>query len=1037
MRYRHIPPSGDPPLTLSGDPLPSGCGTVVRRLTPPVIRASRLIAATLGALLLAGICRADDRPLSQLFHHAWGLRQGAPGAVVSIAQTADGYLWLATPAGLHRFDGVRFERYTPRGGSIPRRVTIVRPASNGGLWIGANPGGVTFLAGDQARPHPLPHDGPILELADDGSGGVWAATPEELLHQEGSAWTSSDPSWNLPPGRIDALLRGRNGMLWVLTGQRLYRRPPAGGPFTLATPVPALTSAATGLAEAPDGTIWISQNGSSRAVAGGDGSLRDGPVIARGHRNAAFDRAGRLWLATEEGIVRVTLAAAGRARVESITAAEGLSANNTFATFEDREGNIWVGTGAGLDFFRESLLTSAPVPPGTHAMRVEPDPDGGLWVGSYNRPLIKVDTERSTTYPVSSMVVGVSRGPDRSTWAWTAGQLWRLDRDGRIETYPAPPDVGKPDPRHIAVDHQGRVWLALARAGLLLFANGEWSRPGLAAAVPRGDPRLLFVDRSGRIWLSSEQEATMVDGAMPPRQFPPEDVGIGRVLSIADSVSGVWLGGEKGVALFDGTAIRHVHGIDNTSIGRITGIVEADDRSLWLNADRGVVRIPAEEWPKAIADLPTAPAFRVFDYLDGVIGGAAPIPPQSAAKTSDGRLWFVGFDNLVSIDPRRISTNPVPPPVHIQSVASGGTTFALEQELRLPARTSNLQIKYTALSLSMPERVRFRYRLDGADEDWTDAGSRREAFYTNLRPGSYVFRVTAANNDGVWNETGAVQAFVIPPALHQTMLFRSSAALGVVLGAVALYRGHVRRLRSQMHERIEERMNERERIARELHDTLLQGFQGLVLKFQAVATRIPAADPNHALLEDALTRADSVLIEGRDRVRGLRGAGASLDDLPAALTRMGDELARETTASFAVAVTGPGRPLHPVVRDEAYWILREGLINAFRHGQGHHVDVAVTFGPRELRVRLEDDGRGVEEDVLRAGGRAQHWGLPGMRERASRLGASLELSSRRGAGTAIELRIPAHVAYRPEERGARPRWWQSWRMLKARSDGHE
>jgi signal transduction histidine kinase len=396
-------------------------------------------------------------------------------------------------------------------------------------------------------------------------------------------------------------------------------------------------------------------------------------------------------------------------------------------------------------------------------------------------------------------------------------------------------------------------------------------------------------------------------------------------------------------------------------------------------------------------------------------------------------LWFVGFDNLVSIDPAAIDTNAVPPPVHIQSIASGGTTYSTATGVRLPVGASNLQIKYTALSLSMPDRVRFRYRLDGVDAEWQEAGTRREAFYTNLGPGSYRFQVIAANNDGVWNDAGATLAFVIPAAYYQATWFRVLCTLAAAAAAWGMYRRHVRRLAVQMQGRIEERLTERERIARELHDTLLQGFQGLVLRFQAVATTIPSTDPSRTLMEDALARADDVLVEGRDRVRGLRGAASAVGDLAAALAQFGEQLARDASAEFSVVIEGEPRALHPVVRDEAYWIGREALVNAFHHAEARRVEVEIAFGSRDLRLRLRDDGRGLEPEVLKKGGRAEHWGLPGMRERASRIGGRLELWSRAGAGTEVELRVPSPTAYPPAERRHRPSRW--WRAARGVTDG--
>ena len=983
----------------------------------------------------------EPRPLSHLFHQAWGIRQGAPGSIVDIAQTTDGYLWLASPGGLYRFDGVRFERYAPRSGTLPRRIVRLLADPRGGLWIGSSESSAGYIANDALRLTELGSAGTLWDLAIAADGATWAATTIGLLRFNGSGWVHAQGDWNLPSGPVQGVAAARDGSLWATTNGGLARLAPGATRFDIVVPGPRIERPfAMGIAEAPDGTIWTSSRDGVRAVARADGRTVQSSIALQTSGRLRFDRRGRLWMPTTGGVARATspggLDTGTPPALERFAAAQGLSTDSAFCVLEDREGNIWVGTGAGLDFFRETALVSAPLPPGTHAIRVVPDERGGVWVGSQNRPLMVLRDGVATTTSVPPPVTSVTHDHQGRTWAWGNGRLWRLDADGTIAPIAPPSGLAGRDAWSLTAEPNGRLWVTLLRAGIHHYDGKAWSSPTVTHLPSDATVRLTFSDASGRTWISQDDRVTMVD-AGGSRTFAPADgLMTGRISAIASGREHTWFGGDNGLARFDGASVRTVPGIDIHSVGRITGIVEANDGSLWLNADRGVVRIDMEEIGEALAERSGAPAFRVFDYLDGVIGGAAPIPPQSAGKSSDGKLWFVGFDNLVSVDPAAVPTNVVPPPVHIQSIGSGSTTYALAPDLRLAARTSNIQIKYTALSLAMPERVRFRYRLEGTDQDWQDAGTRREAFYTNLAPGHYRFRVIASNNDGVWNETGATQGFVIPPALYQTSIFKGSIIVLALGGVWLLYLAQVRRLRAQMHERIEERLNERERIARELHDTLLQGFQGLILRFQAVATRIPSADPTHALMEEALTRADSVLVEGRDRVRGLRGAAGSLDHLPGALAQVGEELARGTGATLTLTVEGDDRPVHPIVRDEAYWIGREALINAFQHGHGHRIQVEIAFGTRDLRIRVQDDGRGLDEDVLKSGQRPQHWGLPGMRERAARIGASLELRSRQGAGTSVELRVPAHLAYREDITTSRG-WWRWPRTISGRLDDGE
>jgi signal transduction histidine kinase len=379
---------------------------------------------------------------------------------------------------------------------------------------------------------------------------------------------------------------------------------------------------------------------------------------------------------------------------------------------------------------------------------------------------------------------------------------------------------------------------------------------------------------------------------------------------------------------------------------------------------------------------------------------------------SDGRLWFGTNRGVFALDPRRLVTNKEPPSVVITAAVSGSARFVAPAQLDLPALTSGVQIDYTSTSLVAPRRIRFRYKLNGVDQDWQDAGARRQAFYTNLGPGSYRFQVIAVNEDGVWNTTGAGLVITIAPAWYQTKWFLALCVLAAIVALALLFRLRLERMRAQIQGRLQERLLERERIARELHDTLLQGFQGLVLTFQAAMQRIPKGEPAREQMKEALERADEVLAEGRDRVRDLRDSIGVQGNLPLALKEAAEDLAPLHPAQFALTVQGTPRALHPVAMEEAYRIAREALANAYRHAGARKIEAEVDYCAAQLRVRIRDDGRGIDSEVLAKGGVPGHWGMSGMRERAQKLGARLLMRSGSGSGTDIELDIPAAVAYR-------------------------
>jgi signal transduction histidine kinase len=325
----------------------------------------------------------------------------------------------------------------------------------------------------------------------------------------------------------------------------------------------------------------------------------------------------------------------------------------------------------------------------------------------------------------------------------------------------------------------------------------------------------------------------------------------------------------------------------------------------------------------------------------------------------------------------------------------------------------------------IPERVGFRYKLEGVENDWQEAGTRRTTNYSNLGPGAYRFRVIACNNDGVWNEVGATLNFVIAPAWYQTIWFRVFYIAAAMAGLYMLYLFRLRQVTHQVRRQMATRLEERERIARDLHDTLLQGIQGLILKVDAAAKRMPVQEPFRQSIAKALDYGDEVMAEGRDRVRSLRGSSESLSDLPAAFQRVAEETPHDDAVVFKTVAEGSVRELHPLVLEESFLIGREAVINALSHSQGLKVEVEITYDPKQFRLRVRDDGRGIANAILEQGGRPGHWGLQGMRERAQKLGGELEVGNRRpGAGTEVLLTVPGSTAYRASDAKAKASWFR-------------
>jgi signal transduction histidine kinase len=474
--------------------------------------------------------------------------------------------------------------------------------------------------------------------------------------------------------------------------------------------------------------------------------------------------------------------------------------------------------------------------------------------------------------------------------------------------------------------------------------------------------------------------------------------------------------------------------------------MEGDANSLWLYMACGLVRIARPELDAWIAAEKDENAKRmiqvtVFDSGDGVRihtpGGYSP----PVAKSPDGRLWFLPFDGVSVVDPRHLPFNKLPPPVHIQEIIADHKNYnsSSSSQLSLPPLVRDVELDYTALSLVAPEKVLFRYKLEGWDRDWQEAGNRRQAFYTNLSPRKYRFRVMACNNSGVWNEEGAFLDFSVASAYYQTNWFRLSGVAAFVLLLWALYQLRLQQLAREFNAGLEARVNERTRIARELHDSLLQGFQGLMFRLQAVRDLLPGQASEAAqALDIALERGDKAIAEGRDTVSNLREPILGDSDIAQALTALGKELALQSGNGLVpcvrVLLEGNQRELNPILRDEIYRIAREALRNAFLHSRAQKIEAEITYSDSEFLLHVRDDGGGIDPEVANQGARAGHWGLPGMRERAKSFGGKLEVWSQHGAGTEIKLRVPGAIAYGKSE--PRRRFWL-WRKKIGESDGQQ
>jgi PAS domain S-box-containing protein len=749
-----------------------------------------------------------ERTVGQFQHTAWGPKDGAPSPVTRLAQTSDGYLWLGSHDGLYRFDGVVFERYQPQsGGPFPvGTVSSLLALPTGDLWIAFMPGAISLLRNGNATNYTtrdgVPNGG-IWSFVQDREGAIWAATSGGLARLEGDRWREVGKDWSFPGKSARAVFLDRQGTLWVSTEDTVVFLPPGARRFQ---PTGIQVGTVPQIAQAANGKLWMAETTRSvRPIPLFDKRQpADKTEIRVGSQGILFDNNGALWVTSMgDGLRRSPAPERLKGsiqefgtEVESFTTSDGLSGDITSPVLQDREGNIWVGTVNGLDRFRKTNLVPVVLP----LKLVQPvwvPGDAGDIVVYDQDVLVRVHggrADRGHPY-VGRVAKSAYRDRSGAIWWLCPDAIFRYEegKDTRI-AYPASfPKLYLGTPRQATEDGSGLLWLAAERQGLFYWKEQKWHRLEAASEFERLTPRTAFTDWMGRAWFGYEGGTIiLLQDEHIQKVFAADDSPVGSVRAIQGRGRHIWVGGELGLAFFDGSRFRRVVPANAETIGRVIGVEETSNGSLWLAGNRSVIEIEATEVQKVLGDPSYRVKCRTFDSFDGLPG----ILTNEIQGTGDN-LWFSGNGGIVWVDAASISTNALPPPVLIRSVSANGKQAGSLANLAFPPRTTDLEIGYTALSLSVPEKVRFRYRLDEVDKDWHDAGTRREAFYTSLGPGKYHFRVIACNNDGVWNEEGAHLDFNIAPAWYQTSWFRLLYVAAFLAFLWGLYQLRVQQLRGE------------------------------------------------------------------------------------------------------------------------------------------------------------------------------------------------------------------------------------------------
>jgi len=1044
--------------------MPSRMGRIAKR------RTVTLVAITLTSLWCRAALGFDASSSANSYAHtAIRMRDGFPKApVVAFAQTPDGYLWLGTQLGLFRFDGVQGVAWPQvTGRTLPSDwAGSLLAGRNGALWIGSNVGLVRWGDGKLIEYPPLRGLG-VHSLLEDRDGTIWVAAESEatstgrLCEIRGGVVVCYGEDGRFGSSVYD-LLRDDAGRLWLVASNGLWLWSPG---------VPAVYSrfdvrqnAWPSLAVTPERALVVSSPEGVRLLE--QGTFHEIPVpitVSPGERvKILVDRKGALWLGTQrQGLVRIQ-----QGHVDRFDTASGLSGANVLALFEDREGDIWASTENGLDRFHEVAARMLSTEQGLSlgdVSAVVASKDGSLWmttpsglfrwvdgsVVAYRRRHEHVRGKSSpqelpSTKAREILVEGLPRGTFGSLFEDSHRRLWVGSSAGlgymENNRYVSVPGISAESRAVIhgfAEDAAGNIWMSQRAVGLIRVSPGgqlqtlDFKQLGIGEIW-----RLAFDPLRGGLWLGSVlgtiayledgkvRESYSV-GAVPQRRAVNE-------LRV-DAHGTLWASTEAGLAILKSGHLLVLDSRNGLPCDHVRGTMDDNDSAYWLYTACGLVRIKLaslDSWSASVmsgGSTTLEPRPSVVDATEAVksFPNRSSLSPK-VAKTPDGRLWFATTDGTVVLDPRAVPRNALQPPVHIERVVADRQSYEPSPRLTLPPLIRNLEFDYTALSLVAPEKNLFRYTLEGHDREWQSVGTRRQAFYNDLPPGNYRFRVVASNNSGVWNEQGAALEFSVAPAYWQTTWVRAACIAVFVTLLWAMYQLRLHQVRQAFNARLEERVGERARIARDLHDTLLQSFQGLLLRFQTAYDLYQTRpEDGRRVLESAIDQTAQAITEGRKAVEGLRASTVERNDLARAISTLAEEIAAErsshTSVEVRVAVEGTPRALHPIVRDEIYRIASEALRNAYRHAEATQIEVELRYDERQLRLRVRDDGKGIDPSFLAVKGREGHFGLRGMRERAKLIRAKLAIWTAAESGTEIELSIPAAQAYAASHSG-----WRSW-----------
>jgi len=928
-----------------------------------------------------GLALEPSTPLANYGRQSWVMENGLPqNTVHALAQTRDGFVWLGTEAGLVRFDGVAFKVFDRS----------------------SNPS----LPGSDIRC--------LLETPD---GSLWIGTGDGLARWKNGAATVFTTTEGLPANGVRALSWNANSALeaWTDQGPAQFSgsRFVAGGGGPLNAPMQAALPHQGLIATENPNAIEITLRGGTETVS----RLTVGKQLPGTRIQVLLaDREGSLWIGTNGGLARWS---AGKVQMLPVT--DPLAGASVLAVMEDREGNVWVGTETdGLHILRDQRFHTLGTREGLSSnatTTVVEDTAGTLWVGTSGSGLNALRSDgRVRTYTVkdgleSDVILSLAPGPRGEVWAGTPDGLNRI-QGGRIERYSS--SDGLPDDfiRSLLADADGSLWIG-TRRGLVHWINADQGSGlplrmetytqanGLGSDLVGAMAR----DLAGNLWIATLAGLSRLRAGRIESFSDADGLSSNVVTTLLPQADGTVLIGtqDHGLDKWNGRKFTATTGSGSKET-TIRAILDDGEGHLWFATGDGIARCD-EKLPGAERSGPVCANWIEFGAADGLRSREmASNSHPSAWRSRDGHLWFASPKGLVEVDPTHFSINMLPPPVELERFSVDDLDQALraaEPRLSLPAGRVHFEFDYAGLSFVAPQKVRYRYMLEGFDHNWTEAGSRRTAYYTNIPPGKYTFRVQAANNDGIWNTTGASVGFELEPRFYQTIWFYALLLAIIASGVVLLMKQRLRHAEGEF----KAVLGERSRIAREIHDTLAQGYVGISAHLEVLAEllRMRKLDESARQLDLTRSHVREGLADARQSIWALRTQDSRETTLPVKLRRI-VEAAGNGGIEAEFSVFGAYRPLRPETELELLRVGQEAIHNVKKHAGARHLLVQLEYGPETIALEVRDDGRG---GAIAGEPQSGHFGLTGMRERAAAIGGRLEVTSAAGEGTAVRLSAPA------------------------------